>query len=262
MSAILLTFIVGLFTIIGIVLGNYFKDNNKFINISFGMLFSFLVLSILLRIIPNSYHLLNNLDVLPDIKTFVGINNFGIIILAISSIIGYLTLKLLDSFIPNHGIEQHYRNEKKDKIHFKEHLKHIGILIVIILLLHNIIEGMLLFVDTTNSFKSGLISCISLGLGNILVGILVSIALDSIQLKTSSIILVLSTLIGGITMFIVKDIISEALVGVLLSVTFGMLIYFALFELLPRIIHSTDKKASFVGLTIGIVINCVSLLLG
>lgn len=55
--------------------------------------------------------------------------------------------------------------------------------------------------------------------------------------------------------------ISPLLLGTLLSLTLGMLLFIAISELLPRMKSATDKKVSYVGLIIGVVLLILSQLL-
>ena len=61
--------------------------------------------------------------------------------------------------------------------------------------------------------------------------------------------------------FLNLNTISPLLLGTLLSLTLGMLLFIAISELLPRMKKSTDKKVSYTGLTIGIVLLLLSQLI-
>ena len=69
----------------------------------------------------------------------------------------------------------------------------------------------------------------------------------------------LSTFVGGLMMFVLKNsIINDFILGVLICVTLGMIIYIALFELLPKMLCSKDKKTVVFGTSLGILILFIS----
>ena len=55
--------------------------------------------------------------------------------------------------------------------------------------------------------------------------------------------------------------ISGILLGLLLSVTLGMLIYIAYAELFPRIKEMKNRKVAYVGMAIGVMILLLSVLI-
>lgn len=254
MKALLITLLVGLFILVGAILGNILKNNKKFIDISIGLALGVMILLLILDIIPEAYELLSDSI---DYKLVT------IAILLISGLFGFLGLKLLDSFVPHHEHESlHHHHHKNDKCH-NEHLEHVGILASIAVIIHNIIEGMTLYVTTVQDFKSGILLCIAIGLHNIPLGIIISTTLQSKkEIIINSIVLSLSTFVGGLIVFFVSDIVSNGLVGILLSITFGMLSYIIILELLPQIIYNKNKKYNIFGIVLGVLIIIISSLLG
>ena len=47
-------------------------------------------------------------------------------------------------------------------------------------------------------------------------------------------------------------------IGILISITLGMILYIVLFELLPHVLHGEKKMQSFVGVLIGVILIIVS----
>lgn len=252
MKELLFTFLVGLSIVIGIFLGNHFKNNKRFVDVSIGLAFGVLVLLMLLDVAPEAIELLNE-----------SVKSISIVVLIISALIGLLALKLLDSFIPHHEHESlHHHKHKDDKCH-NEHLEHVGLLASIAVIVHNIIEGMTLYVTLCQDFKSGLLLSLAIALHNIPLGIVISSTLNTKKdIIKDSIMLSISTLIGGIIMLVLSNVVTSSLVGILLSVTMGMVIYISFFELLPQIIYNKEKKYNIIGVLLGIVIIIISTLLG
>lgn len=254
MKALLITLLVGLFILIGAILGNILKNNKKFIDVSIGLALGVMILLLILDIVPEAYELLSDSF---NQKIFV------FIILIISGVIGFFGLKILDHFVPHHEHEAlHHHQHKNDKCH-NEHLEHVGILASIAVIIHNIIEGMTLYVTTTQDFKAGLLLCIAIGLHNIPLGIIISTTLQNKkEMIINSTILSLSTFVGGLIVFLVSGIVNNIIVGILLALTFGMLAYIIILELLPQIIYNKNKKYNIFGVILGILIIVVSSLLG
>ena len=51
------------------------------------------------------------------------------------------------------------------------------------------------------------------------------------------------------------------ILGIALTFTFGMILYIALFEFLPMIISSDEKKMKYIGIIFGIVLMLLTLFL-
>lgn len=250
---ILLTLlIVSVSIIIGIVLGNVLKENKKFIDLSIGLALGVMLLLIVTDILPEANELLSE-----------SIGNTSVFILVIGACIGLFILKLLDSFIPHHEHESlHHHRHRDNKCH-DEHLEHVGVLASVAVIIHNIIEGMTLYVTLTQDFRAGVLLCVAVGLHNIPLGIVISSTLNNKkETIIHSIILSLSTFVGGLIVMLVSNIITSGLVGILLSITLGMVIYISMFELLPQVIHNKQKKYSVIGIILGVILIILSTMLG
>lgn len=232
---LLITLLLGLFIILGAVITILSKNNHKFISFSISM-----ALSVIIMIIIT--------DLIPEISDIVKVSDgkfVDVILILISIITGFSILKLLDIFIPEH-----------DK---KNNLGHIGIISAIALILHNIIEGMAVYSTVSTSIKSGLLITIGVGLHNIPLGMVIASTLynnnNAKKMWIIISIISLSTLFGGIIMFLLQGLlINELLLGILLSITMGMLIYIVVIELIPKVMHMQEKKIASIGLILGIVI--------
>lgn len=253
--ALLLTLLVGMFISFGSILGLNYKDNRKFTDFSISIAFGVIIGLIILEILPETYEILN--AEIGSIRSIIAI------ILLI--LIGFVILKILDLFVPHHEHEAHHNHAHKSEKCHNEHLYHIGIISSIAVIIHNIIEGMSLYLVSTTNVVSGLLFCIGIGLHNIPMGLVIASTLNNSKYTRKNIlnisfIVSLSTFIGGLLMFIVGGV-NELLEGILLGLTLGMLIYIAIFELFHQIIHMKDKKTAKIGIVMGILLLIISILL-
>lgn len=252
MNPLLLTLLVGFFILGGTLLGFCTKNNKKIINLSIGIAFGVMIALMILELIPEAYE---NLKVNASWR--------AIVILITTALIGVLIMNILDNFVPHHEHESHHKHTHKDDTCHNEHLSHIGILATIALVIHNIIEGMTLFVTATSSMSAGYLLCVGIGLHNIPLGLLIAGTLRTKkQTVITSLLLTLSTFVGGIIMHFIAPMISEFVVGLFIALTLGMLIYIVFIELLGQMIHSENKKITIIGALLGIALFGISVLLG
>jgi len=249
-GALLLTFATGLFILLGALIVFITKNNDKFVNLSISIAFGVMLTLIIIELIPEALELMEE--------------NFtpgkSILMIAIFGIIGMIILKILDIFIPDH--EVHDKSSKSKK----ENLLHISIVSSIALVLHNIIEGMAIYNSLLSSMQLGYLVCIGVGIHNIPMGMVIASTFyksNNNSTKTWLIISLvsISTLFGGIIMYFISSSISSLIEAILLSITFGMLIYIIIWELLPQIINSKYKKTTIMGILFGIGILLISLFL-
>lgn len=240
---LLITLVLGIFIVIGAVIAFASKNDNKFVNFSISLAFSVMIMLIFV-------------DLIPEVKE-IFIDEYGNFKGVLYSILGILLgvglLKLLDLFIPDHDG------------HNKEELNHIGLISSIALILHNIIEGMAVYTTVNNSLKAGILISIGVGLHNIPLGMVITSTFykaNNNKNKTWFIIFLvsLSTFLGGLIMMLASGIlVHEIVLGILLSITLGMLIYISIFELLPRILEMKNKKIAITGILLGIFLIVITM---
>lgn len=250
---LVLTLLVGLFILIGNVFASKFKDNKRFTDFSISLAFGVIIALMLFEILPETYEVLRS-----ELNLFRTI--LCIIILVL---IGIFILKILDSFIPHHEHEIHHNHKHKNDDCHNEHLNHIGLISALAVMIHNIIEGMSLYLISSNDLFSGLLMCIGIGLHNIPMGLVIASTLynsdySKKQTLIISIVVSLSTFVGGIIMFLLGGV-SVITEGILLGITLGMLIYIAIFELFHQIYHMEYKKIPNVGIVLGIMLLVIAL---
>lgn len=231
-----ITLLFGLPILLGTIVILFCKSSKKLTELSISMAFGVLLFLIFLELIPETLEKLDYLSLL-----FYGM-------------IGLLLLKGLDYFIPEH-------HHSKDK----HHISHIGFMAAIALLLHNLIEGMALYTALKTNLTLGLLIGIGVGLHNIPMGIIIGSTLKEANYSSFKIILIslgvsLSTFLGGLLAYFFQNVITDYVLGIMLAVTLGMLVYIVFFELLEHIQHQ-KKENNILGFLIGAFLFAISLFL-
>lgn len=245
---LLFTLILGIFIIIGSLIVFLTKNNDKFVEFSISLAFGVMMMLIIVDLIPEAFEIIDYNSIWV---------RFGYI--AMGALIGFLFLKLLDYFIPDH--EDDLSTTSDDD----KNLKHIGFVSSIALVIHNIVEGMAIYLLISSDLRAGLMASIGVGLHNIPLGMVIASTFyksNHNKKKTMFIILgiSLSTFVGGlfISLFHLSNIM-EIVEGVSLTLTIGMLLYILTMELLPKILHSKNKKITISGILLGIFMLMITL---
>lgn len=235
------TVLTGLFFLVGIIVLKYTKNKESmslFItSLAFIVMFSLLFI-----------------DLLPEI---IEANN---IYLILPIIIGFIILIILAKLVPHHHHKHHEEND--DEVDHNLHLNHIGIVTIIALGIHNLLEGLTLYNLTLNSYTGGLLMMISISLHNIPLGFQIGNSLRTYKNSHILILLLcLSSLFGALIIIVFGEL-SEAVINILLSITFGMLLYILIFELFNEIKSSFKKKEVIYGIIVGVILLVITFLVG
>lgn len=232
-QAIFITLLSGLSFFIGYLITKLIKDEKKLITFSVGFSFTIILGLIFTDLLPECLEFTDN-------KLII----LGFVIL------GILLLKVLDLFIPDH---EHEHTKKKD------HMEHIGLISTLALFIHNVIEGTAIYTATLSSVSIGLFTSLGVSFHNIPLGIQISSLVRSKKEKLTLLtILSLSSILGVIILKLFKITLTSYISGILISITLGMLIYIAFFELLCEVKENIKKKELLIGIITGIVLIIVS----
>ena len=195
------------------------------------------------------------LDLIPEAIRYLSsnFNCFLIIILCLIFIIlGVILSMILDNIT--------------DKFNNKNNLFNVGILSMIVIILHNIPEGIVTFIVSNKNIMLGVSICIAIALHNIPEGISISVPIYySTNSKFKAIIYTLisamSELFGAIiTYFFLNRYINDKVIGLILSFTAGIMIQIASNKLLPTG-NDYDNKLAKLFFVIGFIFMLISLLL-
>lgn len=240
---LLTTLVLGLFIILGALLALFVNKKEKVVDFFLGLAFGVIITLIIT-------------DLLPEIIENLGIKYIYLFLIGTS--LGFLVLKLLDNLIPDH------EEEKMTKKELNNNLAHIGIITSLALILHNIIEGMAIYSSVISNTSLGIALTIGVGCHNVPLGMVIAGTFyqsnQNISKSILSILLVsLSTFIGGIIMFFLNiNTINSLILGSLLSLTLGMLLFIMLDELIPRLKVGKNKKVSLSGILLGVFILIIA----
>lgn len=246
-GALLLTLLSGLFFGLGFLIVRFAKDKKSLTVLANSMAFVILIGMLFTDLIPEIIEISENVNATKNVK-------IAIIIVFIA--LGMGILKVFDIFLPHHT---HHHKEKEHNLkEHNNHSLHIGIIMSLSLVLHNILEGMSLYVIAKESWISGLLISLGIGFHNLPLGIEIGSNLmnHTDKKKTMYLLftLMLSTFIGGFGLYLLNVEINDFILLLFISVASGMIIYLALFELLKEVFNYLKNKYTYMGALLGVVI--------
>lgn len=230
--ALMLTFISGLFFLVGIIIYKLTKKKNELTIISMSCAAIVIIGLILFDLIPELLEL-----------------NIWWIFLFV--LLGLGILVVVDKFVPHHE-HDHHENDEALKEH-QDHLNHISVITMFALFLHNIVEGMALYSVSCNDLKSGVLMLMGIGLHNLPFGFQIGSYGNNKKKTILIILLVLSGFMGGL-FFSIFGSLNEVVEGIIIALTLGMLLHLFIFELLKEVLTNIKKKESIYGIIIGIIL--------
>ena len=230
----ILTFISGLSTLLSLLMmlfksKNVIKSTIYFLSISFFMM----IMISIFELMPNA------------IKTIIGEYNYflGIIITILIFSLGYNSTIFIDKFI-----------------NYESNLYKIGIKNLIILTLHNILEGMVVFTSSIHNLKIGLKIASAIIIHNISEGISIVIPMYNGGGKKSKIICytllsAFSEPLGALLSYVfLKKYLNTVLLAFILIFVSGLMISISINDILKEIISYKNNKYMIYGLITSIII--------
>lgn len=213
MEPFIITFISGISTLFGII-PTYINSKYKEYIIKFSLLFSSFAMIYV-----------SIFSLIPEAINYIGISFKNIVFLIILVFIGIIISKYVDRSIDRLSSNSLYK---------------LGIINLLVLVLHNIPEGIITFLTSSKDIKIGISIAIAIALHNIPEGISIAIPIyysTNSRLKAFiyTFISGFSELFGGIISYIfLSKYINNNSLFIILSITSGIMLYLALFELLPN----------------------------
>lgn len=243
---LLVSTIAGLSTLIGATLIFFKIDKNKYNKfITFCLAFS---IAIMIGI--------SVFDLIPE-SFFQYFSVYGmsksIILLIVAFLISYIFITILSMLIK--------RETKKDDLY------RLGILNMIVLIFHNMPEGIATFLSSYQDLSLGIKLALAIMLHNIPEGISIAVpiyyATGSKKLAfCNAFISGMAEPLGAILAFIfLKNYISEMMISIILIIVAGLMITLSIQELLPESLKYKENKALYLGLASGVVLVLINILL-
>ena len=244
--ALFITFLLGFFIIIGVIIAFFLKKQKKVLDFIFAFALSILTMLILT-------------DLLGHTIEHLGIKHIYLFILF--TCLGLLIFKIIDDFVPEH------EDAKMTKKEEKKNIVHIGVLATIALIIHNFVEGMAIYLTSANDINLGIMMALGVGLHNIPLGIIITTTLNSDKNTGKYLLciisLFISSFLGGLLLYLLNiNTVSDIVIGSLLALTIGMLLYIIIFELYPKVKKTTNKKITIIGLVAGVIIALIGTFIG
>ncbi len=211
--AFILTFLASISTVLGVI-PIFTHISDKFVINVFKISFLTLIIVSLGELLPDSYLLIHNY--------------YNVFITLIIIIIFYLLGKYLTKYLDI-------------KIGEGSKLYKIGIISMIAMIIHNIIEGIITYTTSSNDIKLGILVTLTIMLHNIPEGLLISIPIYKSTKKRG--LALLLTIISGLTEFLgsllsylfLYKYINNFILGIMYAFTAGIMITISLYEILPII---------------------------
>ncbi len=238
--ALFITLSLSIFIGIGAILAVLTKRQPKVIDLIMGLAFSLILMLILT-------------DLLPETIELLGIKNLWAFL--IFGCLGVLFLKVLDNYIPEHHSKKMTKKEENSN-----NIIHIGILSIIALVLHNIVEGMAIYLTSCKSVTLGAMMSLGVGLHNVPLGMVVTSVFYQAKQKgytpfLAVLVFAISSFFGGFILFLFNiTVLNDFIIGIFLSFTIGMLLYILVFELWPKVKHSKNRNYSIYGIIMGVLL--------
>ncbi len=244
--AFLISLIAGLSTVIGaLVIFFKFKEKNvnKFIAFSLSLSLSIMIGISITELIPESFFsILKNTQIIK-----------GLILVFIVSGVGYILITIITNLI----------NKSKSK----NDLFKLGILSMIVLMIHNLPEGIATFMSTYKDIDLGLKLGAAIMFHNIPEGIAIAVPIyystkSKIKAFKYTFISGLAEPLGAtLTYLFLKNYITIDLINIILLLVGSIMITLSIKELFPKALEYQENKAVKTGLIFGAVLMIVNIIL-
>ncbi|TXT53248.1 MAG: Zinc transporter ZupT [Promethearchaeota archaeon] len=200
-----------------------------------------------------------------------GIDSTTLLLGVIFFILGMVIMLIIDVFISHSyefeegSYEESPNNAKKSITQKNLEIQKTSLLITLGIMIHNLPEGMATFVGTLKSLDLGILLALAIALHNIPEGIAVSVPIySSTGSKKKAF---FWSFLSGISEFIgallcglfLYPFINEFILGAMLAIVGGFMIYISLDELLPVSRSYGNEHLSIIGMMIGMLIMGLSL---
>ena len=242
----LVSTIAGLSTLIGATTIFFKVDKskyNKFITFCLAFSIAIMIGISIFDLIPESFF---------QYFSIYGMSK-SIILLIVAFLISYIFITVLSMII-----------KKETK---KEDLYRLGILNMIVLIFHNMPEGIATFLSSYQDLSLGIKLAIAIMLHNIPEGISIAVPIyystrnKKLAFRNAFISGMAEPLGALLALVFLKNYISEMMISIILIIVAGLMITLSIQELLPESLKYKENKALYLGLASGAVLVLINMLL-
>jgi len=177
--------------------------------------------------------------------------------------LGIILMTLIDFLIPHHYLEEKICLGQKI---IDPKLLSTGLIITLGLAIHNLPEGMAVFLSSFGDLKLGILLAFAIALHNIPEGIAVAAPIYHATLNKAKAIKYafisgVTEPIGGLLAFLfLRPYLNEDLLAYIFSLVAGVMVYISLDELLPACFRDNQGHRALLGIVIGMAVVSMSLL--
>ena len=242
----LVSTIAGLSTLIGVTTIFFKVDKskyNKFITFCLAFSIAIMIGISIFDLIPESFF---------QYFSVYGMSK-SIILLIVAFLISYIFITVLSMII-----------KKETK---KEDLYRLGILNMIVLIFHNMPEGIATFLSSYQDLSLGIKLAIAIMLHNIPEGISIAVPIyystrnKKLAFRNAFISGMAEPLGALLALVFLKNYISEMMISIILIIVAGLMITLSIQELLPESLKYKENKALYLGLASGAVLVLINMFL-
>jgi ZIP family zinc transporter len=246
-TALLLTFIAGLSTVIGSFVIFFVKrEKDGYLSVAMGFAAGVMIFISLTELLPES------------------IGKIGYIPAIISFFVGIIVIYLIDIFIP-HSYEQENACDPNAKT--KCDLKRCGILVAIGIAIHNFPEGIAVFFSSLINIKLGLSIGLAIALHNIpeVIAVAMPIYYATNSKRKAFMYSFFSGMaepLGAIIAFLfLRSFLNEMMLYIIIAAVAGIMVFICFDELLPHAFKQKNNHLTIAGVFLGMAVVAISLLL-
>jgi len=244
LNALILTTLAGLSTTVGSLLGLVVRNPGKsFLSFTLGFSAGVMILVSLVELFPGG------VETIGWVSAIIGFN------------IGALLMFLVDWFVPHDYILHHEDNIGPKKARMLK----AGLFVALGIGIHNFPEGMATFAGALKDIKVGMAIAVAIAIHNIPEGLAISVpvyAATGSRAKAfwwSFLSGVAEPVGAGIAALFLMPYLNDAVLGWLLTIVAGIMIYISLDELLPVSREGGYEHQSIGGVFIGMAVMAVTL---
>jgi len=241
-----LTLLAGLSTVVGsLIFLSRTLSKRKFIGFFLGLSAGVMIYLSFVELLPYS------------------IKNMGFLNANIFFFIGVIIMALIDFFLPHHYLEE--RICRRQNI-IDRRLLSTGLVVTLGLIIHNIPEGMAVFLSSFTSIRLGVLLAIAIAIHNIPEGIAVAAPIyQATQNKGKAIkyafISGMAEPFGAVIAFLLlKPYLNSNILSYIFALVAGVMVYISFDELLPACFRDEHGHHAILGIMTGMIIVSFSLL--